>query len=106
MGPMMGGGVGKVSHLLISLAVGYAVLVFANKQERPLDILGRIIGGLIVLVSAIGLICIAACGIKCKMAACSKGANMSCDYSKPKSYCPMGQVAPDSSPVTTPPVEK
>jgi hypothetical protein len=52
-----------VPMLLLSFAAGYGVLVLANKQERPLDKLGRLSGGLIVLVSLVGLLCTAVCEI-------------------------------------------
>jgi hypothetical protein len=43
------------------LAAGYGVLVVADKQTRPLDKLGRWIGGLILLFSIAGLVGSAAC---------------------------------------------
>ena len=50
----------RTAPLLIALAVGYAVLVFARREARPLDLVGKIIGWLIIVVSFIGLLCIAA----------------------------------------------
>lgn len=52
-----------VPLLLLSLAAGYGVLILSERQDRPLDVLGRVIGGIIVLVAAIGLICIATCSV-------------------------------------------
>ena len=75
------------SQLLIALAAGYAVLALSNKQERPLDALGRLIGGLILIVSFIGLICVAVCSIRCHWAACHGGSAMSCPYSAARE-CP------------------
>jgi hypothetical protein len=51
----------NVTLLLLALAAGYAVLVVSNKQEKPLDTLGRIIGGLILIVSFAGLLFSAIC---------------------------------------------
>ena len=50
----------RTAPLLISMAVGYAVLVFAKREARPLDWIGKIIGWILILVSLAGLICIAA----------------------------------------------
>ena len=102
MHPMMGmGGTGgKVSLLLMALAAGYAVLVLANKQGRPLDVLGRILGALILLVSSIGLVCMAACSLKCKMGSCGPKSAAMCD-SGPKKDCPFAGAA--SAGTTTPP---
>lgn len=64
----MGGGQGcsggRASILLLTLAVGYGVLVLSQSQQRPLNVLGRIIGGVILVVSIIGLGCVAFCGMK------------------------------------------
>jgi hypothetical protein len=68
---MMGGLGGKVSLLLLALAAGYAVLVVSNKQERPLDVLGRIIGGLILGISFVGLLCVGFCSMRCRTGAMS-----------------------------------
>jgi hypothetical protein len=46
----------KVPLLLLCLAAGYGVLALSNRQERPLDKLGRWIGGLVLLLSLAGLI--------------------------------------------------
>lgn len=50
----------RTAPLLISMAVGYAVLVFAKREARPLDWIGKVIGWIIIVVSLAGLICIAA----------------------------------------------
>ncbi len=71
----------KVPLLLLALAAGYAVLVISNKQERPLDVLGRVIGGLVLLGAVAGLVCAGICAMKC--------AKMSCDTGMMKSGCPM-----------------
>ena len=62
-----GGGGGKVAMLLLTLAAGYGVMVLSQGQKRPLDVLGRFIGGLILIVSFVGLVCVAACGVHCMM---------------------------------------
>ncbi len=49
--------------LLISLAVGYVVLVLAKRETKQLALLGRIIGWVIIAVSTIGLLCTAACAL-------------------------------------------
>jgi hypothetical protein len=55
----------KVPLWLLCLAAGYGVLVVANRQERPLDKLGRLFGGLILLLSCLGLVMAAVCKIQC-----------------------------------------
>jgi len=50
------------SLLLISLAVGYWVLTVSQNQSKALNLLGRILGALILIVSLGGLICSAVCG--------------------------------------------
>jgi hypothetical protein len=50
-----------VSLWFLCLAAGYGVLVVADKQTRPLDKLGRWVGGLILLCSIVGLIGSALC---------------------------------------------
>jgi hypothetical protein len=97
MNPMMGGGGGsKVSMLLLALAAGYAVLVLANKQERPLDVLGRILGGLILVVSFVGLLCVAICRIGCRMGACHKMDSSACSVEARK-HCPFPAEAEEPS---------
>lgn len=78
------GGGGKIAFLLLTMAVGYGVLVLSQKQTRPLDVLGRIVGGIILVVSFVGLLCTAWCGSK---RWCNKSAM--CDYSGGKKVCPM-----------------
>lgn len=96
MNPMMGGGSGsKVSLLLMALAAGYAVLVLANKQERPLDVLGRILGGLILVVSFVGLLCVAVCKIGCRMGSCHKTDPSACSVEARK-HCPFPAGAEES----------
>ncbi|OVE77293.1 hypothetical protein BVX98_03105 [bacterium F11] len=85
--------VGKVSILLLALAVGYWVLTVADKQKKPLDILGRIVGGIILFVSICGLLCNAICGI-CKWRSSS---GKSCFYSAKKDWV---HPSIDSAPVT------
>lgn len=56
---------GKAVILLLALAAGYGVLVLSQYQQRPLNVIGRVVGGIILVVSFIGLICVAVCGVKC-----------------------------------------
>lgn len=80
----MGGG--KAAVLLIALAVGYWVLTLAKKENAPLDKLGRFVGGLILAVSLIGLLCVAACGVMSMW--CGRGGGMGC--SPASMMCPAG----------------
>ena len=50
---------GKGALLLISLAVGYYVLLAAGKEKKQEKLLGQIIGWLIVVLSALGIWCYA-----------------------------------------------
>lgn len=50
---------GQVAPLLISLAVGYGVLVLAKREARPLNRIGKVVGWLVMAVALVGLICIA-----------------------------------------------
>lgn len=88
--PSSGGG--HVAPLLISLAVGYAVLVFAKRESKPLNLIGKIIGWLVVVVAFVGLICSAAAGL-CRMCPSSKKAcgpaAVSCPLGGPRAACPM-----------------
>jgi hypothetical protein len=62
-----GGGASGGCHatmLLLALALGYGVLVLSQSQPKPLNSLGRGIGALILIISFIGLICTAICGVK------------------------------------------
>ncbi len=73
--------------LLVALAAGYWVLTLSQSQGRPLDLLGRILGGLILLVSVAGLICATVFG-SCRMwkKACGN----------PKLGCPMAAPGGDA----------
>ena len=91
------GGHCSAGLLLLALASGYAVLTLSNKQERPLDLLGRIIGGTILIVSVVGLLCTAVCGIRTAMACHSGG----CPFGKHMAQCaaPTPETtAPDQAP--------
>ena len=70
----------KVLVLLLCLAAGYGVLVLANRQERPLDKLGRFIGGVILLVSLVGLLCTAVCGFRYWRSGCFGGGAFNCPF--------------------------
>lgn len=96
---MYGSSLGKVPLLLMALAAGYAVLVLSQGQKRPLDALGRFIGAVILLVSFVGLLCVAWCGIS----HCRKSAGM-CSYMKnPSAPCamPMTGQPPLDAPAET-----
>ncbi len=43
--------------LLVCVAVGYWVLTISQSQQKPLDLIGRILGGLIILVAIGGIVC-------------------------------------------------
>jgi len=79
-----GGGIGsKIGLLLITIAVGYWVLTLAQKQPKPLNTIGRILGSLICLVSILGIVCMLACGGRsCKLA------GSKCGYAAKKAGCP------------------
>ncbi len=91
-GYQCGGGSGKAALLLVTAALGYGVLVLAKMQTKPLNTLGKWVGGIILVVSALGLLCAATHGYKrmCMM----KGGAM-CPFTK-KMACPMsgGSDAP------------
>ena len=91
MMPMYGSSVGKVPLLLLALAAGYAVLVLSQRQERPLDVLGRFLGALILVVSFVGLLCVA----WCSLGHCRKNAEM-CSYGR-------NTMAPCKMPMTDQP---
>ena len=78
-----------VPLLLVTMAIGYWVLTLSQKVERPLDKLGRFIGGFVLLVSFLGLLCSAICGI-CYMRSCRTGAMgaQGCSYPMKKMGCP------------------
>jgi hypothetical protein len=100
----MGGGGGRVALILLALAVGYGVLVLSQNQIKPLDVLGRFIGGLILIVSFVGLLCIAACAIKCSWASCKE--KMGCPYSRSGSACEMKTQNMDAAPPVDQPAGK
>ncbi len=52
--------------LLISLGIGYIAILSAKKEEKKLRILGYIIGGLIIALSAIALL--RSIGMRCQAA--------------------------------------
>lgn len=86
MMPMYGIAAGKVPLLLIALAAGYTVLTMSQGQKRPLDVLGRIVGGLILVVSFVGLLCVAACALRW----CGKSAM--CSYPGKSAGCAMSMA--------------
>jgi hypothetical protein len=87
---------GHAAPLLISMAVGYGVLLLARREARPLNRVGKFVGWLIIVVSFVGLLCVAASGL-CRM--CPRGSDM-CPFGKPRSACLMPPEAtvpmPDS----------
>jgi len=83
-------GFAKVPLMLLALGVGYWVLTLSEKQKKPLDLFGRIIGGLIILVTLAGLICSAFFGY-CKWSKYKSG-----KWSK--SDCPYHQAKGDLTP--------
>ena len=62
---MMHGCGGKVAPLLFTLALGYGVLVLARREGKPLNKIGKFVGWLILVVSFVGLLCIAASCMRC-----------------------------------------
>jgi hypothetical protein len=46
---------------LVTLAVGYWVLTISQSQQRPLDVVGRVVGFVIMLVAFFGLVCTSMC---------------------------------------------
>jgi len=92
--PMPSGG--QAAPLLVSLAFGYAALILAKRETKSLNLLGRVIGWTIIAVSAIGLICIAACGLyrMCpkNRAACDSA--MSCPYAGARTACAVPEQSP------------
>jgi hypothetical protein len=85
MGPgcPMGDG---TSMLLVSLAVGYGVLVLAMKQKRPVDIIGRVVAGIILIAALAGLICKASSAYCRYKSSCAP--TEACDASMKKAMCP------------------
>ena len=81
MGCSHGGGAAVAAPLtVIALAAGYGVWVLSQRQQRPLDVVGRVLGLIIVLASIIGLLCLACAGVSCWRIKGSCGA---------KAVCPM-----------------
>lgn len=74
---------GHVAPLLISLAVGYGVLILAKREAKPLNRIGKFVGWLILIVSFVGLLCLASSGL-CRM--CPKSG---CPWGGPRSACLM-----------------
>jgi len=93
---MSGGSTGRVSLLLLALAVGYGVLVLSQSQTKPLNTLGRIIGGIILVVGFVGLLCSAIYGAK-RMC----GRSSSCNLGQ-KPACPMMGHGGDSTTAPAP----
>lgn len=83
----------KVPALMVALAAGYGVLVLSVKQQRPLDVLGRFIGGVILVVSFIGLLCAAYAGIMCH-----RGGSMCGGPGMMSKGCPYSAGAPADAP--------
>lgn len=50
-----------VFYSLIALGVSFWVLTVADRQKRPLDVLGRLIGALILAVAFFGLLAALLC---------------------------------------------
>lgn len=60
-----------VPLLLITVAVGYWVLTISQSQQKPLGLIGRILGGIIILLALGSLICGAICKGTCGSPMCS-----------------------------------
>jgi hypothetical protein len=83
------GGASKAAVLLLALAAGYGVLVLSQSQSRPLNVIGRVIGGIVLVVSLIGLICVGVSRVWCKKGAQGK-------FGGTKFGCPMSFHQMDS----------
>jgi hypothetical protein len=70
--------------MLLALAAGYWVLTISQSQQKPLDKLGRLVGGFILLVSIVGLVAGAICRVGCMRGTCSAS----------RMHCPMSASAP------------
>ena len=79
------GGMGKVPLLLLAMVGGYWVLTLSQQQQKPLDLLGRIVGGIVLLIATGGLLCAAFFGL-CRWKGCS-GASW-CPTDKSHKACP------------------
>jgi hypothetical protein len=91
------GGMSKVPMLLLALAAGYAVLVLSNSQQRPLDVLGRILGSLILLISFVGLLCVASSRLCHRWARChGDKMTMGCPMMKSQECTRGGESSQDS----------
>lgn len=101
MFPVYGSSVGKVPLLLLALAAGYAVLVLSQSQQRPLDVLGRFLGGLVVLVSLVGLLCVAVCSVWCGWSRCHQGGMCPSSGKPPHCGMPMTEQPPANTPAET-----
>ena len=95
----------KITLLMLTLAVGYWVLTLAQTQPKPLDKLGRIIGGLILIGALIGAICISVCRLGCAKGWCppSGGGKMMCSMGAgapcgAKSRCEAGSPCAEKGP--------
>lgn len=88
-----GMGMSKVPLLLLALAVGYWVLTLSQSQGKPLDLIGRITGGIILLVALGGLLCAGLCGMK----ACWGQKAVGCGMMGAKA-CPMSAASSVDAP--------
>jgi hypothetical protein len=96
--PHAGTGRLAVPLLLIALGVGYWVLTLSRKEEAPLDKLGRFAGGLMMLVSFLGLLCAAICALWLGIS-CMRSSGM-CPFGGRASHCNsamMGHNCPPAS---------
>ncbi len=73
----------RIVAYLVGLALGYWVLTHADKQKGTTQTIGKTVAWLIMGVSLVALLCIAACSMKCH-------ADMGSCYSGHGS-CPMGK---------------
>ncbi len=75
---------GKEGLMLISLAVGYYLLIIAGKEKKQVKLLGQVIGWVIIAASSLGIWCYvqqcfqagqggAACPLSSRMMAPSSG---------------------------------
>jgi hypothetical protein len=95
-GQMGGSSAGQslaLPFLLLSLVGGYWVLTLAINQAKTLNVVGKIVGVVVMLVAVCGLVCMALCGMcRGKKSMCSVGsAKTECTYS-------MGDAHKEESP--------
>jgi len=64
----------KILSYLVGLAVGYWVLTLADKQTGFTKTLGKVLAGIILVVSLVGPLCLGGQAVFCHM-------NSSCQYS-------------------------